>query len=771
MGGGLQNAGVARLRSFPGAGPSLAGALAVAAAGLAGPLASCGDAPATPAGSAPVAIEAPDRTPPAATAEGLPPRFAARREVSLPDKPLGLAAGDLDGDGRDELLAALESGELLLWPGGDPRTVGDGRPRGAPPRSAQTGGFPLGPRLLPADADGARLAAVASRATRELVLVDAQASVVRRVALPDVPRALAAGDLDADGAWDVVVATDGRRWVRVHEDGRVVEHALEGELPRCALVLSDGGGVVVGFQAQRALTVLATDGSPLASVDLGASDGIPRALLEHDADGDGDLELVVAAGDRSLVVLGAGAPGGAAAWIARPDPKRVEGDAIPIALAGGRPGARSGSAELVALFAADLSYGTWSARDGALERVDGGYAGQTPRSLALVDATGDGALDLVVANRDALALGLLVGAGDATFRPAPAVPVGRFPNGLLAPDLDGDGRADALTLDSKDAALSVLLGGAHGLRQHGRHPLETSPGAACAADLDGDGATDVALAVTDAGGARLVILRGDGRGGLERLPLDVPLGRSALDLLALDLDGDGRPEIVSADAEGDRVVWVPNETLEAGRLALGEPLAARVPSGPAALASLARGNGRAVAVALRGPGERTGWAVLRWHVDRLREETCVPLDASPLDVAGADADGDGLDDDVYLLANERYDGSTGLVQLFVADDDGTFGATKPAPTGTKPRHLAAGDLDGDGRDDVAVAMQNAHAVGLWLSRADDAAGARLVRLDDLGAGLGCLDVALADADGDGRLDVLVANAFTDDVTFARNEGP
>ena len=43
----------------------------------------------------------------------------------------------------------------------------------------------------------------------------------------------------------------------------------------------------------------------------------------------------------------------------------------------------------------------------------------------------------------------------------------------------------------------------------------------------------------------------------------------------------------------------------------------------------------------------------------------------------------------------------------------------------------------------------------------------LERLDDLGAGLGCLDVALADVDADGDLDVLVANAFSDDVTVIR----
>jgi hypothetical protein len=83
--------------------------------------------------------------------------------------------------------------------------------------------------------------------------------------------------------------------------------------------------------------------------------------------------------------------------------------------------------------------------------------------------------------------------------------------------------------------------------------------------------------------------------------------------------------------------------------------------------------------------------------------------------------------------------------------------------------VIAGNLRGTASrlDDLLVPAQNSHAVDLWLRRptSDEIPYSRE---PDLGAGLGVLDVALGDADGDGRLDVFVADAFSDDVALILN---
>src|SRR5262249_56244482 len=68
------------------------------------------------------------------------------------------------------------------------------------------------------------------------------------------------------------------------------------------------------------------------------------------------------------------------------------------------------------------------------------------------------------------------------------------------------------------------------------------------------------------------------------------------------------------------------------------------------------------------------------------------------------------------------------------------------------RGLAAGDLDRDGRLDIAVASAKSSFVSLLFAQAGGG-----VRVTTQEAGMAPFDVAIADLDGDGLLDVAVAN--------------
>ncbi|MCA9261127.1 MAG: VCBS repeat-containing protein, partial [Planctomycetales bacterium] len=86
--------------------------------------------------------------------------------------------------------------------------------------------------------------------------------------------------------------------------------------------------------------------------------------------------------------------------------------------------------------------------------------------------------------------------------------------------------------------------------------------------------------------------------------------------------------------------------------------------------------------------------------------------------------------------------------------------------------LAAADLDGDGDDDVVVASSDAPAL-TWLERADapDGAGVRFTERRNIEEVLpGALEVVAGDITGDGRADVLVALQGSGVVHVYENQG-
>src|SRR5690348_150611 len=74
--------------------------------------------------------------------------------------------------------------------------------------------------------------------------------------------------------------------------------------------------------------------------------------------------------------------------------------------------------------------------------------------------------------------------------------------------------------------------------------------------------------------------------------------------------------------------------------------------------------------------------------------------------------------------------------------------------GSDPWTVAVGDFNGDGKVDLAVANGNDNNVGVLLGNGDASFAAQRT----FGTGAGPRSVAVADVNGDGRADLLVANS-------------
>ena len=98
----------------------------------------------------------------------------------------------------------------------------------------------------------------------------------------------------------------------------------------------------------------------------------------------------------------------------------------------------------------------------------------------------------------------------------------------------------------------------------------------------------------------------------------------------------------------------------------------------------------------------------------------------------------------------------------------SFAARKSYPTGKIPVSVAVGDLNGDGKPDVAVANEGAESesVSVLLNRGDG----RLRPRRDYATGLEPNSVAIGDLNGDGKLDLATANEDDGTVSVLLNRG-
>ncbi len=156
----------------------------------------------------------------------------------------------------------------------------------------------------------------------------------------------------------------------------------------------------------------------------------------------------------------------------------------------------------------------------------------------------------------------------------------------------------------------------------------------------------------------------------------------------------------------------------------------------------------------------------------------VPAPGSPLELGAdvgrpvlADLDADGVLDLVVPYDGEPRPGDLGRVAVFLGRGDGGF-RTPPSETSLPRAHLklAAGDVDGDGHVDLAVAAHDSYAVRLLLGdgRGGLRAGGDVVMR--AGTTPHTHSIALADVDADGQLDLVTANADHGDVSVALGDG-
>jgi hypothetical protein len=136
----------------------------------------------------------------------------------------------------------------------------------------------------------------------------------------------------------------------------------------------------------------------------------------------------------------------------------------------------------------------------------------------------------------------------------------------------------------------------------------------------------------------------------------------------------------------------------------------------------------------------------------------------PSSVAVADVNGDGLLD--LAVANNIF--GSGTVSVLLGNGDGTFAAARSFAAGSRPYSVAVGDVNGDGLLDLAVANYvSSGTVSVLLGNGDGTF--RTTHISYV-AGGSPSSVAVGDFNGDGWLDAVTANYGSNDVSILLNDG-
>lgn len=161
--------------------------------------------------------------------------------------------------------------------------------------------------------------------------------------------------------------------------------------------------------------------------------------------------------------------------------------------------------------------------------------------IAVADVNGDGAADALIANDDANGLKVALNDGNGGFASGPLVPTGAHPKGIALADFDGDGKSDLAVANGGSATLSILKGdGAGGFVVTHTYPGPADSTSVVTADFDGDGLLDLGV-----GGLSAWTYLGNGAGAFGAPGRYVAAG---LPWVA-DLDVDGRPDLLAGSSE------------------------------------------------------------------------------------------------------------------------------------------------------------------------------------------------------------------------------
>ncbi len=355
----------------------------------------------------------------------------------------------------------------------------------------------------------------------------------------------------------------------------------------------------------------------------------------------------------------------------------------------------------------------------------------TPQySLSIGDLDKDGKTDLVVSNDGINTVSVFRNTsttGGISFAAKVEFGTGASPKSVSIGDIDGDGKPDLVVTNSGSNTVSVFRNtSTPGIINAGSFAAKidfttgSTPWSVSVSDLNADGKPD--LAVANRAGQSVSVFRNSSTSGVISFltKVDFPTGSFSAFPYSVsigDLDGDGKPDMAVANS-GDNTVSVFQNTSTTGGLSF----ASRVDFSA-------------------GPG--------------------------PVSISIGDIDGDAKPD-LAVVNNSgintsvfRNTSTPGIINA------GSFAARVDFAVGSSPQIVSIGDIDGDGKQDLAVANYLGNSVSVLRNTSVIGTISFSAKVDLATVGHST-SVKIGDLNGDGKSEIVATknNDFT--VSVFRN---
>ena len=287
-------------------------------------------------------------------------------------------------------------------------------------------------------------------------------------------------------------------------------------------------------------------------------------------------------------------------------------------------------------------------------------------------------------------------------------------------------------------------------------------------DLDGDGKPDMVIA--DIMNGISFSRNTSGIGNISFSPAVIPDPNLKTDFFDLsDLDGDGKADVCASFDNTNNVFFLRN-TSTPGGISFGNTTSYALPEAPLGIkAGDLDGDGKPDVVVTHPDVNNKLYILQNTSASGAISFTQLPpLVAArlPYNIWIGDIDGDGKPE---LAVTNADNASFSVYPNTSTPGNISFAPRIDFPTGSSPRGIAGGDLDGDGRPEIVVCNAQSNTLSVYVNKSTSGNISFLPQMN-LVAGNYPNNVALTDMNGDGKPDILAKNLISGDLFLYQNSG-